>query len=150
VAIVPLGGRHVQHFWRLLKGLGIPYATLLDLDLGREGGAYGRVKYILQRLLAMGAPRESLLKLDDGTVMSDERLEGMHGWAPVVPQLQGCLSFLERSSSVFFSWPLDLDLAMLSAFPAAYAATIEGTGPRMTNEGAAEVVLVLRTGLFEK
>ncbi|SPV19713.1 ATP-dependent endonuclease [Burkholderia cepacia] len=141
VAIVPLGGRHVQHFWRLLKGLGIPYATLLDLDLGREGGAYGRVKYVLQQLLAMGAPRESLLKLDDGTVMSDERLEGMHGWLPVVPQLQGWLSFLERSSSVFFSWPLDLDLAMLTAFPAAYAATIEGTGPRMTNEGAAEVVL---------
>lgn len=30
---------------------------------------------------------------------------------------------------------------MLRAFPAAYAATIEGTGPRMTNEAAAEVVL---------
>jgi putative ATP-dependent endonuclease of OLD family len=26
VAIVPLGGRHVQHFWKLLHGLGIPYA----------------------------------------------------------------------------------------------------------------------------
>ena len=24
VAIVPLGGRHVQHFWRLLADLGIP------------------------------------------------------------------------------------------------------------------------------
>ena len=34
VAIVPLGGRHVQHFWRLLSHLGIPYATLLDLELG--------------------------------------------------------------------------------------------------------------------
>jgi putative ATP-dependent endonuclease of OLD family len=40
VAIVPLGGRHVQHFWRLLTGLSIPYATLLDLDIGRSGGAY--------------------------------------------------------------------------------------------------------------
>ena len=44
VAIVPLGGRHVHHFWRLLSDLGIPYATLLDLDLGREGGGFGRIE----------------------------------------------------------------------------------------------------------
>jgi putative ATP-dependent endonuclease of OLD family len=36
VAIVPLGGRHVQYFWKLLNGLSIPFATLLDLDLGRR------------------------------------------------------------------------------------------------------------------
>jgi putative ATP-dependent endonuclease of OLD family len=42
VAIVPLGGRYVQHFWRLLSGFKIPYATLLDLDLGRQGGGFGR------------------------------------------------------------------------------------------------------------
>jgi putative ATP-dependent endonuclease of OLD family len=52
VAIVPLGGRHVQHFWRLLNGLGIPYATLLDLDLGRKGGGYGRVKTAIEQLIA--------------------------------------------------------------------------------------------------
>ena len=33
VAIVPLGGRHVQHFWRLLSQLDIPYATLWILIL---------------------------------------------------------------------------------------------------------------------
>lgn len=33
ITIAPLGGRHVNHFWRLLTGLGIPYITLLDLDL---------------------------------------------------------------------------------------------------------------------
>ncbi|MGY4173476.1 ATP-dependent nuclease [Bradyrhizobium sp. USDA 4529] len=38
VAIVPLGGRHVQYFWTLLEDLSIPYATLLDLDVGRKGG----------------------------------------------------------------------------------------------------------------
>jgi len=54
VAIVPLGGRHVQHFWRLLNGLGIPYATLLDLDLGREGGGYGRVKNVFGSCLRWG------------------------------------------------------------------------------------------------
>jgi putative ATP-dependent endonuclease of the OLD family len=40
VPIVPLGGRYVSHFWRLLNDLHIPHATLLDLDLGRtHGGA---------------------------------------------------------------------------------------------------------------
>lgn len=139
VAIVPLGGRHVNHFWRLLQGLGIPYATLLDLDLGRDGGGYGRVKNALQQLLALGTPREDILKLADGTILSDEGLAQMAAWGQA--NLQGWLDYLERSSSVFFSAPLDLDLAMLAAFPAAYAATIEGTGPRMTNEAAAEVVL---------
>lgn len=140
VAIVPLGGRHVNHFWRLLHGLGIPYATLLDLDLGRDGGGYGRVKNALQQLLALGVPRETILELSDGTHLSDERLAAMDTTFDAA-NLEGWLNYLERSSSVFFSWPLDLDLAMLAAFPAAYAATIDGTGPRMTNENAAEVVL---------
>ena len=36
VSVVPLGGRHVNHFWKLLKDLDIPHATLLDLDIGRR------------------------------------------------------------------------------------------------------------------
>lgn len=139
VAIVPLGGRHVNHFWRLLRGLDIPYATLLDLDLGRDGGGYGRIRNAMQQLLALGVPREEILELHDGTYVSDERLAEMESFG--AENLEGWLSYLERSSAVFFSWPLDLDLAMLTAFPAAYAATIEGAGPRMTNKSAAEVVL---------
>jgi putative ATP-dependent endonuclease of OLD family len=43
---------------------------------------------------------------------------------------------------VFFSSPLDLDLAMLKAFPAAYAATIPpGGGPELTVEESAKAVL---------
>ncbi|WP_122266122.1 ATP-dependent endonuclease, partial [Pseudomonas syringae] len=42
VAIAPLGGRHVNHFWRLLSALGTPYITLLDLDVGRHQGGWGR------------------------------------------------------------------------------------------------------------
>ncbi|NUA25973.1 ATP-dependent nuclease [Cupriavidus basilensis] len=139
VAIVPLGGRHVQHFWRLLSGLGIPYATLLDLDLGREGGGYGRVKTALRNLLAIGRDRNTLLNLADGTMLDDGRLGGMHTWAND-ETLPGWVTKLE-SFGVFFSWPLDLDLSMLAAFPAAYTAVIEGTGPQMTNEKATEVVL---------
>ena len=54
VAIVPLGGRHVNHFWRLLDGLRIPHATLLDLDAGRAGGGWGRIKNTCAQLLQEG------------------------------------------------------------------------------------------------
>jgi putative ATP-dependent endonuclease of OLD family len=37
VSVVPLGGRHVNHFWRLLHGLDIPHVTLLDLDSAVPG-----------------------------------------------------------------------------------------------------------------
>jgi len=138
VAIVPLGGRHVNHFWRLLRGLDIPFATLLDLDLGREGGGFGRVKNALQQLLALGVPRETILTTTEGC-LSDSELAEMDSWED--EYLLGWLTDLEKTSAVFFSWPLDLDLAMLEAFPHAYSATIEGTGPKMTNEAAADVVL---------
>ena len=36
ISIVPLGGRHVNHFWRLLNDLDIPHVTLLDLDKGKR------------------------------------------------------------------------------------------------------------------
>ncbi|MDN4053151.1 AAA family ATPase [Massilia sp. YIM B02763] len=139
VAIVPLGGRHVNHFWRLLRGLDIPYATLLDLDLGRAGGGYGRVKNALQQLLALGVPREAILKLNDGSVLSDEGLAQLE--SRPIEHLESWLGYLESSSAIFFSWPLDLDLAMLEAFPAAYESTIEGTGPRMSVEDAGKIVL---------
>lgn len=142
VAIVPLGGRHVQHFWRLLKHLGIPHATLLDLDLGREGGGFGRVKTAIEKLIEFGAPKATLLKLDDG-VLSDERFAAMHTWQDPEDRkiLQGWINCL-KPHGVYFSAPLDLDLAMLEAFPDAYKAIIpKGGGPKMAPDKAAEVVL---------
>ncbi|MFQ3380751.1 ATP-dependent endonuclease, partial [Escherichia coli] len=50
IAIAPLGGRHVNHFWRLLESLKVPYITLLDLDLGRNGGGFERIKYAIKQL----------------------------------------------------------------------------------------------------
>ena len=46
ITIAPLGGRHVNHFWRLLSQLEIPHITLLDLDVARFGGGWGRIKYV--------------------------------------------------------------------------------------------------------
>ena len=143
VAIVPLGGRHVQYFWRLLKGLGIPHATLLDLDLGRDGGGWGRVKTTIERLIEFGVPKKKILALSSGIVMADEKLARMHKWPNRIDH-SNLLLWINRLKefNVFFSEPLDLDLEMLNAFPDDYAAVIpKGGGPRMAADKAAEVVL---------
>lgn len=79
VAIVPLGGRHVQHFWRLLEQLGIPYATLLDLDLGRKGGRFGRIKTAIEKLIERGKKKNTLLLTTNG-VLTDAQFAKMHEW----------------------------------------------------------------------
>ncbi|RQU81937.1 DUF2813 domain-containing protein [Burkholderia cenocepacia] len=134
VAIVPLGGRHVHHFWRLLKGLDIPYATLLDLDIGRKGGGFGRIKTSIEQLIANGHDPEPLLSTVDGP-LSAKSLARMHTWGN-----DGLVEWIDclQDHGVFFSEPLDLDLAMLASFPSAYAATIPaGGGPELTIEEAA-------------
>ncbi len=50
ISFVPLEGRHVNHMWRLLNELKIPFITLLDYDLGRFGGGQTRLKNIAQKL----------------------------------------------------------------------------------------------------
>ncbi len=143
VAIVPLGGRHVSHFWRLLSHLGIPYATLLDLDLGREGGGFGRVKTAIQHLIDIGVPKRGLLERCGGSMLSDQDLENMHTWQgrEHVETLEAWMNSL-RQHGVFFSAPLDLDLVMLAAFPNAYEAIIPaGGGPKMPVDKAAEAAL---------
>lgn len=142
VAIVPLGGRHTQHFWRLLRQLNIPHATLLDLDLGREGGGFGRIKTAIENLIEFGVPKAELLKIDGG-VLSDEEFAKMHTWQDPEDRkiLKGWIDCL-KPHGVYFSAPLDLDLSMLEAFPAAYKEIIpKGGGPRMAEDKAAEVVL---------
>lgn len=139
VAVVPLGGRHVEHFWRLLNNLSIPFATLLDLDLGREGGGFGRIKNVLVHLLEAGVPRSELLAIKGGT-LSQEQLDDMHTWLNI-DNLKGWIEDLQNYG-VFFSEPLDLDMAMLAAYPKAYEAIIpKGGGPQMKPEDAAKVVL---------
>jgi putative ATP-dependent endonuclease of OLD family len=114
ISVVPLGGRHVNHFWRMLHDLGIPHVTLLDLDLARHGGGWGRVSYAANQLLRYGdvanvgfkeADAEAIPKWDDeqGLMLED------NGW----------IARLEEHA-VFFSTPLDLDFMMMLAYPKAY------------------------------
>ncbi len=118
VAVVPLGGRHVNHFWRLLNELEIPHVTLLDLDSGRHQGGWGRVRNACKQI--------NLIK--PGTY-TDEEIEGLPRWDadqefpayedPDHPDVHGPVHALE-ALGVFFSSPVDLDLMMLEGYPEAY------------------------------
>ena len=110
--------------------------------MGRAGAGFGRIKTAIENLIDVGESKENLLKLDKG-VLSDAAFAEMHTWqdAEDRKRLRGWIDCL-KNCGVYFSEPLDLDLAMLSAFPEAYAATIpKGGGPRMTAAKAAEAVL---------
>ncbi len=63
VAVVPLGGRHTNHLWKLLNDLGIPYATLSDLDMGRHGGGWDRIKNALEQLVEIGVRADQIFAL---------------------------------------------------------------------------------------
>lgn len=135
ISIVPLGGRHVNHFWRLLNDLSIPHVTLLDLDRERETGGWARMKYVFDQLLELGRPRRRLLRFKDesGTAvqLSDEEFDGMGRWDETDKTRMHALLATLEAKNVFFSYPLDIDFAMLQQFPDAYHAAKTGRGPRL-------------------
>ncbi|MGC4795724.1 ATP-dependent nuclease [Micromonospora saelicesensis] len=111
VAVVPLGGRHTNHLWRLLNDLDIPHATLLDLDYGRSGAGPARLRDACGRLADSGIDAlDGLDGYDQIEDISDELDTKL--LAPVLRHL--------RTFGIFFAAPLDLDYVMLSAFPQAY------------------------------
>jgi putative ATP-dependent endonuclease of OLD family len=133
VAVVPLGGRHVNHLWRLLSNLSIPHATLVDLDWGRPGGGWGRIKYACSQLAAVGVERTSMWSTPGASLEAD--LAAFDAWPMTdTAMMRQWLSMLERLN-VFFSQPLDLDYSMLKAYAAAYRVLDDGaTGPSPRGE----------------
>lgn len=116
ITIAPLGGRHVNHFWRLLSALDIPFVTLLDLDLARFQGGWGRIKYVNDQLkkfreidsLANSFPEWNS---DSDFIREDE--------SNIIQELE--------QRAIFFSYPMDLDFSMLMAYPNVY--NVEGKTP---------------------
>lgn len=130
VPIVPLGGRYVSHFWRLLNDLSIPHATLLDLDLGRVHGGATLIADVVTKLGEIENHLADNSLIQDGTIdlasvhgIEDSEIlnDGeSHNWLKAL-----------KEEGVFFSFPLDIDFAMLSAFPDAYQhPNTGGRGPR--------------------
>lgn len=140
LSVVPLGGRHVNHFWRLLVGLKIPHATLLDLDAGRSTGGWARIKYVCQQLLLNGADPSELLEFEaDGQTcgIAEEELQTLHNKAYDEGEIGRWVNHLE-SFGVFFSAPLDFDWSMLRRFPDAYKNIDRQRGPTIPMEDSSE------------
>ncbi|MYI69141.1 MAG: AAA family ATPase [Boseongicola sp. SB0673_bin_14] len=134
--IVPLGGRHVEHMWTLLRNLSIPYVTLLDLDYGRRHGGAAAIQNIVNKLKAFGVTFDDCNHIASGKIaladidaLTDEDIDIEYD-----AQNDKALGtyWLEtlRELDVFFSEPIDIDFSMLCAFSEAYMhANLGGTGP---------------------
>lgn len=126
VVIAPLGGRHVNHFWRLLEALQIPYLTLLDLDVARHQAGWGRIKYVNDQLAAHAPAR--VLPAGHGIPQWNDDAQPVRNY----PHYLGLLEQRE----VYFSSPMDLDFAMLLSYPDAYSVEEE-----VPDAGAIKAVL---------
>jgi len=147
VPIVPLGGRYVYHFWRLLSDLRIPCATLLDLDLGRKHGGTVLITSVVTNLKEIGNDlrensfvRDGIINLGAVDELQDNQLlnEGKNNnWIKAL-----------REEGIFFSFPLDIDFAMLRSFPEAYQHPHPGgRGPRSeANSIQEKKAVTLKTG----
>ena len=141
VAIVPIGGRHIDHFWRLVGQLGIPHTTLLDLDLGRSSGDVAQFKAVATAMLAHRPPTDATIKKNLDAALGNGRANGWgeKGWTDTI--VSSWLEFYEQHG-VFLSAPLDLDMLMLSAYPNAYKVLPTGKkGPQASEDDAANRAL---------
>ncbi|ACS86729.1 ATP-dependent nuclease [Musicola paradisiaca] len=133
ITFAPLGGRYVNHFWKLLNELSIPHVTLLDYDFRRGGGGWGRIKYAVKQLISIGVDKNILLKMSDG-VLSDEDLEVMHSWDEDRDEEIAWIESL-KEYGVYFSFPYDLDWLMLNEFFEDYKKFApENGGPRLPKD----------------
>ena len=135
VPIVPLGGRYCLHFWRLLSDLEIPFATLLDFDIGRQHGGAGTIRSVVSKLNAIGNDLSENQAVIDGEIdldklddLSDEQIWEEYDDNTWVQALE--------EEGVFLSDPLDLDFAMLEAFPSYYQVVPPGGRGPGTDDAA--------------
>ena len=116
ISTVPLGGRHVNYFWKLLNSLKIPYITLLDFDNERYGGGWGRIKYISQHLYELNTEFQEWFNTQglDFNEIGARECESMED-----KRLINWFYKLEEFN-VYFSSPLDIDFLMLQHYKEHY------------------------------
>lgn len=146
ISIVPLGGRHVNHFWRLLNDLEIPFITLLDLDRERYGGGCGRIKYVIQQLIEIGYDRNTFLQIEK-KILPYAQLQNMD--ASETEIMSEWIEYLKHYD-VYFSAPLDIDFAMLQSFKDKYISLLTSSeGPRIKGHGRIQDIVVNKDTEYE-
>ena len=135
ITVAPLGGRFVNHVWRLLENLGIPYVTLLDLDRERGTGGWARIKYGIDQLIKHRQDLKPKIIAVQGGILSPEQLATIHKWD--INNIDNMVAWSQRLEdfNLFLSAPLDLDFLMHEAFPTEYESTApENGGPTIPDE----------------
>ncbi|MEZ9136114.1 AAA family ATPase [Vibrio splendidus] len=137
ISVVPLGGRHVNHFWRLLNSLKIPFVTLLDFDIDRNGGGFGRMKYVVDQLLLMDEIKSNYINeciipyIPNWNSERNADSFSIHyedGKTRIIAdELEAC--------NVYFSSPLDIDYSMICSFPEIFCEKDEAYGERGPSDG---------------
>ncbi|MFD7737746.1 AAA family ATPase [Streptomyces sp. MJM8645] len=148
VSVVPLGGRHVNHFWRLLNELQIPHATLLDLDAGRYQAGWGRVRNALNQINAVRSGPYTKAQIGALPKWDDDR-DFPTLVDPAFTPGHGPVEALEREG-VFFSHPVDLDLMLLEAYPDAYGVSLVGLGTAAEPDDATVVAVLGKSHVHEQ
>lgn len=135
ISVVPLGGRHVNHFWRLLNQLDIPFITLLDLDRERYLGGWGRVKYVCDELIKIDKiSKEEIEQSNDINMLGS--FDEMKNWdVENITEMNKWIKFLENYD-IYFSSPLDIDFLMISSFKDEYLKILnDNEGPYIQRIG---------------
>jgi putative ATP-dependent endonuclease of the OLD family len=98
--------------------------TLLDLDLGRFQGGWGRIRYAAIQLRAFPTAEAEV------TVTDLKDMPAWNGSDKVLTSVEG-KKWLKRleENGIYFSAPLDLDFAMLMRFPEAHGVEEDKIGP---------------------
>lgn len=136
ISIVPLGGRHVNHMWKLLNDLSIPHVTLLDLDRERNGGGWGRIKYVLKQLNENNRCTERLRTVINNKKLKIYNLKEIDNFHKrEVTKLKSMNLWVKKleKADVFFSYPLDIDFSLLKKFQEEYKGTMVN-GPRIPDD----------------
>ncbi|WP_111927981.1 ATP-dependent nuclease [Clostridium tertium] len=135
ISVVPLGGRHVNHFWRLLNQLNIPYITLLDLDRERYLGGWGRVKYVCDELIKIDRITKEQLEQSNEINMLGS-FDEMKDWdVENVNDMNKWIKFLQNYD-IYFSAPLDIDFLMINGFKEEYLKILnDSEGPYIQKLG---------------
>lgn len=144
ISVIPLGGRHVNHFWRLLSSLKIPFVTLLDFDIDRNGGGFGRIKYAMEQL-GVFKPDLRYLHADIVKMVPDWKSEEDPNKFSIDFETENssqleAINLVDKleDENVFFSSPLDIDYSMISAYPEIFCVKDETCGERGPLEGKAD------------
>lgn len=136
VPVVPLNGRYVEHFWQLLNDLKIPFATLVDLDLGRAHGGVALLNNYAELLEDNYGLMVQLYGLQDKHLLANSD-------HPAIKAFQ--------DEGLFFSNPIDIDFSMLAAFTEEYKASLpkKSKVPKEANYATAIQAVVKTDGNAE-